>query len=250
MPPNRLYKYRGLDKNRGGAVPYEWDRSIILDCKLWAGSPLGFNDRFDCYPDINFEFTKEEFKAWTEHYASKHGVSISDMGEKVRSAFNDLAARERILDWGQNVQAFGVVSLTERADDMVMWAHYADSNKGYCLELDATIQPFRLARRVSYTKERPVFRYFDPNRADIIERTFLQKADCWKYEREWRIIRPAEQGPVEFFPHVLKSIIFGADIEDKDEKALRAIATEREITVAYKRVKLHKSNYQFEIIDA
>lgn len=250
MPPKSLFKYRGLDKTRPGSEPYEWDRSIIVGCSLWAGSPLGFNDPFDCYPVIDLEGTREEKEAWAAGVAPNFGMSIDAAVEMLEKALGDPVSRDQMLDWRKNVEAVGVLSLTERPDDMLMWAHYANSHRGYCLELDATIQPLSLAYRVQYAEERPVFRLFDPNRLDIIPRTLLHKADFWKHEREWRMVRSTDFGPVIFPTHGLLSIIFGADIEGEDEAALRAIAAERGTPVTFKRAKLDLQSYRIAIIDA
>ena len=250
MPPNSLFKYRGFDKNRLGSEPYEWDRSIIVGCSLWAASPVAFNDPFDCYPVIDFEGTREEKLAWAEGVAPGNGVPICKAVEMMEHALSDPVTRAQMLDWRKNIEGVGVLSLTERPDNMLMWAHYADSHSGYCLELDATIQPMSLAYRVRYAEARPVFRLFDPNRIDIIERSLLHKADFWCYEREWRMVRPDNVGPIAFPPVGLKSIILGAGIASQDETALRALAAERDIPVMLKRAKLDERNYRVEIVGA
>jgi Protein of unknown function (DUF2971) len=250
MPPNSLYKYRGLDKNRAGGEPYEWDRSIITGCALWAGSPLAFNDPFDCYPVIDFDGTPEEKEAWAAKVAPNNGMTIPVAVEMMENALSDPVTRAKMSEWRENLESVGVLSLTERPDDMLMWAHYANSHHGYCLEMDATIQPFSLAYRVQYAEQRPVFRLFDPDRADIIARTLLHKADFWRHELEWRIVRPANSGPVVFPPQGLKSIIFGAGINNEDETTLREIAAEREIPVTFKRAKLDETNYRVKIVEA
>jgi len=249
MPPASLYKYRGLDKSRADSVPYEWDRSIIVGCSLWAGSPLAFNDPFDCYPIIDFEGTREEKEAWAARVAPAFGIPNEKAVEMMEDALANPVTRAQMAGWRENLEEVGVLSLTERPDDMLMWAHYANSHRGYCLEFDATTLPFLLSYRVYYSEERPIFRLFDANRVDIIKRTLLHKADFWKHEREWRMVGPAKIGPVGFPQQALKSIIVGAGIADEDEVALRAIAAEREIPLKFKRAKLDEHNYRLEIID-
>ena len=183
-PPESLYKYRGCDKNRDGAEPYARDRAIIEGCALWAGSPLTFNDPFDCYPVIDFEGTREEKEAWATRIALKFGVPIHKVVEKVEKALSDPAMREQLSVWRGFIKGVGVLSLTERPDDMLMWAHYANSHRGYCLELSATIPPFSVSWRVQYARERPKFRLFDSDRANIITRVLLHKADFWSHEHE------------------------------------------------------------------
>lgn len=249
-PPDFLYKYRAFDKNRAGGAPYERDRAIVVSGTLWAGSPLGFNDPFDCYPFIDFEGTPTEKLAWTEKVAPNFGVTINDAVAILDAALANPLALAEMSDWRRNLEVIGVLSLTEQADDMLMWAHYASSHQGYCLEFDATILPLSLAYRVQYATERPAFRLFDPDRVDIIQRTLLHKADFWQHEREWRIVRPNKLGPFVVPSHGLKSIIFGADIANEDEKALRAIAAERQIPLRFKRATLDSRHYRVEIIEA
>jgi Protein of unknown function (DUF2971) len=251
MPPNHLYKYRWFDKNRIDGVPYQRDRSIIVDCALWAASPREFNDPFDCYPVTDFQGTVEEIESWAKNVALKEGITLLNPVEAINNALNIPEAREQMADWRKKLDAIGVLCLSEQSDDMLMWSHYASSHKGYCLEFDATIQPFSSeAVRVHYAKERSIFRIFDPNQVDNLKRAMLRKADFWQYEHEWRIVRPAEFRTVEFSPPALKSIIFGAAIEKKDEDELRVIAAKRETPVAFKRARLHQSNYQVEIVEA
>ena len=182
--------------------------------------------------------------------APKHGVAIDQTVEMVDNALNNPALREQMSDWRTNIDAIGVLSLTEMSNDMLMWAHYANSHKGYCLELDATVPPLSLAYRVSYADERPIFRIFDQNRLDIIQRALLHKAKFWENEREWRVVTTAKTRQLIFPAKALKSIIFGASMEDEDELALRSIAAERQIPVTFKRAKLDDRNYELAIVDA
>lgn len=250
IPPNCLYKYRSFDKHREGGIPFEWDRSIILNSVLWAGSPLQFNDPYDCYPLADLEGTVDERMAWVTRMAPTSSISTEEAFARLEAALADPAMRAQISDWRKNAAAISVLSLTERADDMLMWAHYAESHRGYCLELDATAQPFLLAYRVSYGRERPSFRVFDSSKADAILPALLHKADFWAHEREWRIVRPMDEGPVAFPPQSLKSIILGAGILPEDEAALRSIVAERKTPLDIRRAKLNERDYRLDIIDA
>jgi DUF2971 family protein len=41
----------------------------------------------------------------------------------------------------------GFLSLSERRDDLLMWAHYAEMHRGVCLEFDASMLRFPKQRR-------------------------------------------------------------------------------------------------------
>lgn len=249
MPPASLYKYRWFDKGREGGQAYDWDRAIIVGCSLWAGSPLFFNDPFDCYPVVDFDGTQQEKAAWAAQVGADNRMSEQQVLAIMENALRNPAARALMTDWRSNLAELSVLSLTEEPDDMLMWAHYANSHKGYCLELDATVPPLSFANRVRYVPERPTFRLFDPNKAEKLMHMLLNKADFWEHEHEWRMVRPIEQGPLIFPPEGLKSIIFGAGIMPDDEAALRAMANERAVPVVFKRAKLDNRNYRLEIVE-
>lgn len=144
----------------------------------------------------------------------------------------------------------GVVSLAERADDMLMWGYYADSHRGYCLEFSTDKEPFLLANRVKYAEERPVFRLFDTDRTGLMERLLLQKASFWQHEREWRIARMQGVGPMEFAPECLTAIILGANISRDEESTLRQMASGQKHPIAIKRASLDERTFKLTILDA
>ncbi|MGT2429382.1 DUF2971 domain-containing protein [Cupriavidus basilensis] len=69
-----------------------------------------------------------------------------------------------------------------------MWAHYADSHKGICLEFDATSVFMAHAQEVKYSGERAAINFTDSKDA-MLEKALLTKSDHWSYESEWRLIR-------------------------------------------------------------
>ncbi len=95
-------------------------------------------------------------------------------------------------------QNFGIFSLTETHDNLLMWAHYADYHKGVTLGFDEQ-HPFfsgpeiapntpRL-NRVEYNSKRPVISLATKNTPQV----FLRKSPEWSYEREWRVVRPLSE---------------------------------------------------------
>ncbi len=97
-------------------------------------------------------------------------------------------------------QNFGILSLTEVPDDVRMWAHYADSGRGFLIEFDPghpwfhakreERDSFYHLRQVNYVSSRPA-KYL----LDITEGEFLYtKWSVWQDEKEWRIIRNFNDG--------------------------------------------------------
>jgi Protein of unknown function (DUF2971) len=92
-------------------------------------------------------------------------------------------------------EAIGVLSLTSKPDNLLMWAHYANSHQGFVIEFDET-HPFfnqrrtetdelRYLRKVNYAMERPLTAMTDE--AIGID-VFCTKSQEWQYEQEWRMM--------------------------------------------------------------
>ncbi|WP_077228647.1 DUF2971 domain-containing protein [Sphingomonas hengshuiensis] len=257
LPPASLYKYRTPFRPQ-----LERDRDIIVGSRLWAASPLAFNDPFDCFPFVDLSGSEREKRQWVKRYGMRHFAPaprhkrrrmVQQIEQGLRVSFRqgvpnaDAGAQDA---WRDVLARTGVVSLAERADDMLMWGYYADSHQGYCLEFTTNKEPFMLANRVKYADERPVFRLFDPDRSDLMERLLLQKASFWRHEREWRIARMQGIGAIEFPPECLTAIILGANISRDDEAALRQMASDGQHAIAIRRARLDAKSFKLTIVDA
>ncbi len=97
----------------------------------------------------------------------------------------------------------GVLSLTEKPCNLLMWAHYADGYKGFVIKFDdkhkffdQRTKPGELRGhliKVRYSKQRPHFILFDPNLNDSenldnwMSNFLCVKSEHWEYEQEWRM---------------------------------------------------------------
>ena len=135
-------------------------------------------------------------------------------------------------------------------DNQLMWAHYANSYSGICVEYDFTrINEFNgFIFPVEYTKIRPSvslqdlgiagFNYGDTENPIIscetnISRVFsylLSKNTCWQYEEEWRIINIGTANTPLFIdlPYV-RSITLGINLDDQCRRLILEVCKERHI---------------------
>ena len=94
-----------------------------------------------------------------------------------------------------------MLSLTESADDILMWSHYADSHRGVCLRFSTEIGFFKDAQQVVYQDERPVVNLIRDTPHVYQRKAVLYKSCHWEYEEEWRIIDHGTPGHgVHTFP--------------------------------------------------
>lgn len=133
-----------------------------------------------------------------------------------------------------------VLSLSEKRDDLLMWAHYAQNHKGLVIGFNSEhryfhqqLSPsdeFRYVRQVSYSKRRPSIRLTTVQDASDI---FLTKSEDWTYEHEWRLMRPLPDAteersvndePVHLFsfpPDCVTEVILGYRMSLQLKKEIR-----------------------------
>ena len=104
-------------------------------------------------------------------------------------------------------KALGILCLTTKFDNLLMWAHYAQSHEGMVIELDGDNDFFHRVfaeplsptgidedlskdygylKKVEYNKTRPAITISHVKSFD----SFLIKGEEWAYEDEWRMLMP------------------------------------------------------------
>jgi hypothetical protein len=164
---------------------------------------------------------------------------------------------------------FGVLSLTEKNNNLLMWAHYANSHTGFVIEINGDHSALDLSgkysghignpQKVKYKTTRPVLKLYDPTVnakstvEKIMEEFFLTKSEEWAYEQEWRIILPVDQ-KIHLMPFpcdCLTGIIFGARMEEKCKQELRElkISNNQLSHIQFRQAIIDPFNFQVNIID-
>jgi hypothetical protein len=100
--------------------------------------------------------------------------------------------RQALPTMAESLDAVGILCLTTKWDDILMWSHYGDHHKGICVGFRTDKDAFQLAHDVTYTADLPVIRRPSDDHDAVLRKAFLTKADCWRYENEWRILRPKQ----------------------------------------------------------
>ena len=196
---NCAYKYKAWDK---------YARRIITHQELYFASPKDFNDIFDCQAHgimSNYQFAANPF--------------IITGDGKILNYPNPTALLDKATKRG--IDTCGVCCFSKVYDSILMWAHYADYNRGVCFRFDLNkIKINGLFENIIYVKSKPIYDYNDPN--EDKSKWFFYKNCVWKYEREIRgVVFPPENvksehyRKVKFPKEALKEIIFGINYRDK-----------------------------------
>lgn len=168
--------------------------------------------------------------------------------------------REFIKHWRND---FAVLCLSEKHDNLLMWAHYAKNHTGCVLRLNSLPEldrPLAGAQKVKYVDEYPLISDIDSYVKhltgqieldyDNLFRIFAySKSKHWKYEEEWRsvtslrdVVAGFDYSPV--IPEELAEIYLGCRIEQQiEEKILSLIKDNFPSTIVYK-AKPEIQNYE------
>ncbi|MDR4485590.1 MAG: DUF2971 domain-containing protein [Nitrospirales bacterium] len=217
MPaPSRLYKYESLTartlQNLKGQI-------------LYFGSPLAFNDPYDCalLPNIK-KPTDEETEAVRAHYLSQEQLTEQQRLEWMTQT--TLEAREMLLRVAYDVikqatdvflKTRGVACFSEKNDDLLMWSHYGGRYKGVCLEFNTEIEPFEKIRPVRYLPTLPqldIVNILLNNDGDAVLDLYCTKSASWSYEHEWRGLHEIAGTQYIYPPNALTGVYFGPDIDN------------------------------------
>lgn len=126
---------------------------------------------------------------------------------------------------------------SERNDSILMWAYYANSYSGICLEFDIAADEFLASkcRKVQYSRHFPS--------GDFDGDNFFRKGEEWSHEQEWRIVCTTKE---EFLPTTsLRSIIIGPRTPVEDIKRLIPYVDKNKLILS--QVTLSDSEYRLII---
>lgn len=200
--PNALYKYRYASSLL--------DRDIALleaNC-FYAPRVDQLNDPMEAY-------LVDEFSS-PQRFFPDGSVEFDRFGDALQS----------LLKRRFNT---GVFSLSATNKSELLWAHYAESHKGYCIEYDASAvlnnfsRDGRILHPVVYGRRPPVLGPLDAftreGHKGLISKMICQKSTAWEYEEEFRILIE-KPGVVSHHPDAIRAIHFGIQMRDEHKEIL------------------------------
>lgn len=248
--PERIYRYQSFS-----ALSID---ALCLD-KLYFSDPNRFNDPLDCKPafinDVdkitlrNVLSTLVEKRVTSEVINSLQAAKVKgDQAEAhavrqgKQEADNELRniayqatnpdfevsvdeAECNILTYSIGDELLkqdkrGVCCLSEEYDNPLLWSHYADQHKGFCVGYSLDRNPKPKINKVDYGGERTVPTSLIAQAvlqqdlqawAFLDQQMFLRKAKPWRYEKEWRVF---DSVGLQDSPLKLEEINFGMRCPD------------------------------------
>jgi hypothetical protein len=214
-PPSRLYKYSAFTVRA---------LTNLQNHGIYFNSPRNFNDPYDCNitPEIRIpsnaeieelrSFFLNDLAPGSPSYIQTQKVSKERLREMVMNAARNTAAN--------NVKEFsekhGVSCFSEDHTDLLMWSHYGENQKGFCLEFDTAY--FSKFSKVKYSAAMPIFDPLPVLKGDLEDSDFMSifstKSLSWIYEKEWRMLHSEGNKFYHYPPEALTGVYFGPEISE------------------------------------
>lgn len=257
-----MFKYCKIDK---------YSLENIKQFQVWCNHFQAFNDPFECWCNVNTGIpdphTEEErffnvIKIWGFKEQEKE-LALQDYSWYLEHFIEDQ------IDVGYMLNSARISCFCEEPDNLLMWSHYADGLRGFCLELelmdslkDAVIIPVQYLNKpptletIMYPLANDIYWHSEDehsNEANLFLKDFYSKLLGskpfeWSYENEKRLIfhshRQNKIGEAyKYFKEELKSVIIGEKMKEEDLSKLQKIMKINGMSIPLKKAKRDKSNY-------
>lgn len=155
LPPH-LFKYQAF-------APHSL--ANIRQASIWFSAPSRFNDPFDCALSIvKTDLSDPDFRRAFEYVRRAGRMAPELEAEMYRNGEPTTRFREitvesikKVFEERRAIQSHhrGVACFSAKSDDLLMWSHYSDGHRGFCLEFDTSLAPFSKAKPVIYRDDVP-----------------------------------------------------------------------------------------------
>ncbi|HWB01626.1 MAG TPA: DUF2971 domain-containing protein [Verrucomicrobiales bacterium] len=236
---------------------------VLNNLKVRFTQPSCLNDLCDSLPSE--EWDENPSDSWIDRAESDSTLSI----EAKRAAAREFY-RKSYRVGKSDFDSLGVLSLTEKPESLVIWAHYGRNHTGFAIgfdpghaflsKQDEDNQILPPLKRVVYTKERPCLPVFDSGESHTRWDYLFHKNAEWTYEGEWRMIKwltvgkdviilPATGELVHLIPFPIEAvveIIVGAHADLRLVKALFHLRQKHGATFEIKQAILSPTTFALD----
>lgn len=200
----RVFKYRG-----GPEDIIRRDIRTLFKNEIYAAPVDSLNDLFEAQVKIHGQTFRIGYLLGA--------VSLKNYMREAKPA-EDRFLKE-IEGFAQGVRDWGVYSLSQSATDELLWAYYADSHRGFCLEYELDeLMAYKLSGQrwttVDYQDNVPAIELVDvlaieKSQDKLVQKFIGTKSKRWQHESEVRVVTH-QPGLFEYDFRALKAVYFGA----------------------------------------
>lgn len=256
--PKVVYKYRDWSN--------DYHKSIIIRQEIFLPTAETFNDPFDCNIPFDISPYKDSFELqlefWTK-YLIQQGLSENEAKRNANVKIKDgeftyEKIEAKSIEQAKSIQKeIGVYSVTAINDNPLMWAHYANDHKGFCVGFDS-LKLFQflisnindnIGGHINYCGVYPKIQINTPLKEILIGQLF-SKAKYWDYEIEYRICKLFSPNASLSLPgDIINEVILGYRINKNDELNLKSVCKTSLPNAKVFKTTPKKGTFEFEIIE-
>lgn len=253
-----VYKYRTFSRNHLQAM---------FENKIWFSVSSEFNDPFDSseyliservsakkiikFMDMN---DPDNLGKYSEMLQRKGQSFINHIHNKLQDGSLGKYLEEPLGNVIANLRRSYIFSTCKRFDNNLMWSHYGDYHKGFCVRYnvkklkDCDVE-LRAIRAVNYSNSRvdPMDFFIDPRFEKFpfaaVDEAIFRKSKAYELENEYRFVldqlqkSPCEEGnnfknnsiPIGHPESAVDRVYFGCKANDVDKMQLQSLLDNREI---------------------
>ena len=220
MIADYIYHFMPLHRSGREKEDLEHVKSAILHAEYFFGSPLDFNDPFDCKPNFR---------------------------TKIKDSVNRKTLQNQLQE---NLERAGIFCLAEELYNTLMWSHYANSHK--CIALQFSTQQIRMGidgigimDKVTYHNELPTINPWEADKLKQMMGIIFRKSKRWTFENEVRIVLLEVISRTLKLPKMpVRNIYFGCKIDANDESELIQVCQGR--TNSIYRLQMSSTQYAYK----
>ena len=230
-----VYKYRG------GAL--DRDLRSLSESYLWAASIESLNDPCEAMFENNIP---NEFNLMMSFLKKLTPALDNNAGKELFKQIEIFAATKNNI---------GIFSLSKTFSHPLLWAHYADSHRGFCIEYELdTIQQklnnfgkhYHIEVNYSNSPRALTFNHLTNiinKQSEFLQTMFGNKPSDWDYEKEIRLI--TDQFGVHYHDYrAVRSIYFGSRMPTEDKH--RIMETLKGRKIKYYQMHIPNNSYKLE----
>lgn len=234
----KVYKYRGIND-------LEMHVASLKNDQIFAPVFDKLNDPFE-------GLFNENISELAQNLEDNYNIDTSE----IRNSLQSLLAFTPKL---------GIYSLAKTYSNELLWAHYSNSHRGFCIEYEIEklesnyLVPKEVNRLpVEYKQNPQTLTYGDFKEISNLKKLFGTKSKEWRYEEEIRLIFDTS-GPKAYHTSALTGIYFGAEtleehrdyiissLEDKDVKFYEIFRKTNSYKLNRRLIAENKKNSKYEL---
>lgn len=218
---SKAFRYRGN-------VSFDRELNDLKNCQIFVPNKELLNDPCEMLTDDML------FIQFLEYIVQKKGISTEEMKLEYESF------KARIFKAG-----IFSLSVSKEPLNLLLWSHYANSHKGFCIEYDLDIltQYNNEVNTfwVNYSDKIPILKLKLFSRNEVIRHFTGFKSKDWKYENEYRLLYD-NSGLQDYEHKAVRSIYFGLKMDCEEKK--RILETLQGRSIQYFQMHLRPGKYE------